>query len=178
MARVDAFALVEAIRLPGQAQETASGIKKPSCLSALGATVINKLRLQALGGPVKPFLSVPINSFSQRRRRSLGMICPGHKPICHLVRDWQSPARPLAHGSLGIAKLPGKSPLGPIQQGQALAEMVRRHGGSHRQSGFWRQQPHGRMQLMPRIRRGRRPGREMPRHPPRANPPPRRRCGR
>ena len=128
MARVNAFALVEAIRLPGQAQETASGIKKPSCLSALGATVINKPRLQALGGPVKPFLSVPINSFSQRRRRSLGMICPGHKPICHLVRDWQSPARPLAHGSLGIAKLPGKAPLGPVQQGQALAKMGRGHG--------------------------------------------------
>jgi hypothetical protein len=55
LARVNAFALVEAIRQPGPAQETASGIKKPSCLSALGATVINKLRLQALGGLVKRF---------------------------------------------------------------------------------------------------------------------------
>ena len=32
-ARVDAIALVEVIRLPDQAQETASGIKKPSRLS-------------------------------------------------------------------------------------------------------------------------------------------------
>lgn len=61
LARVDAFALVEAIRQPGRAQVTASGIKKPSCLSALGATVINKLRLQALGGLVKPFLFESLN---------------------------------------------------------------------------------------------------------------------
>jgi hypothetical protein len=116
-ARVDAFALVEAIRQPGPAQETASGIKKPSCLSALGASLSYIPSLQALGGPVKPFLSVPISSFSSRRWHSLGMISPCHKPIGNLGRDWQCPARPLADRAFGVAKLPGKSPLGPVQQG-------------------------------------------------------------
>jgi len=51
------------------------------------------------------------------RRRSLGMIRPCYKPIGNLVRYRQSPARPLSHGAFGVAKLPGKSPLGPVQQG-------------------------------------------------------------
>jgi len=62
------------------------------------------------------------------RRRCLGMIRPCYKPFGNLLRDRQSPARPLAHGAFGIAYLPGQAPLGPIQQGKALAKMGGGHG--------------------------------------------------